>query len=106
MLVNENDLHKKQSVFINGKIILREALSRYLDSKITQAKKQGFSSPDASWFRGESIDYIKSELKNTPKFLDKTIFRQIIEEHMKGQNNNRLAIWAFLYLKKFGEIFL
>ena len=106
MLVNENDLHKKQSAFINGKIILREALSRYLDSKIIQAKKRGFSSPDASWFRGESIDYIKSELKNIPNYLDKTVFREIIEEHMNGQNNNRLTIWAFLYLKKFGEIFL
>lgn len=106
ILVNENDVYKKHGAFNNGKIILRKALSSYLDSKIIQAKKQGFSSPDASWFRGESIDYIKSELKNTPKFLDKTIFRQIIEEHMNGQNNNRLAIWAFLYLKKFGEIFL
>ena len=27
-------------------------------------KKQGFSAPDASWFKGESIEYVKSIIYN------------------------------------------
>ena len=30
-------------------------MSKYIPAEIVEAKKQGFSSPDASWFKGESI---------------------------------------------------
>ena len=31
-------------------------------SEVTDGAKQGFSAPDASWFRGESIDYVRRTL--------------------------------------------
>src|SRR5690606_10555598 len=44
----------------DGKIMLRKAMNRIIPTDITQRRKQGFSAPDASWFRGESIDYVNS----------------------------------------------
>ena len=35
---------------------------RYVPERVTNQIKQGFSGPDASWFRGDSIDYIEREL--------------------------------------------
>lgn len=29
----------------------------YIPKEITQGVKQGFSAPDASWFKGESINF-------------------------------------------------
>ncbi|MFT5499130.1 MAG: asparagine synthase (glutamine-hydrolyzing), partial [Kiritimatiellia bacterium] len=45
-----------------GKNILRKAMELILPEDITQAKKQGFSAPDESWFRGQAEDYVKERL--------------------------------------------
>ena len=39
-------------------------VTNYIPEEITKAEKQGFSSPDASWFKGESIDFVKQKLSN------------------------------------------
>ena len=66
--VNENDnANKKESYFQktnDGKQILRSMMSEFIPDEITNSTKQGFSSPDASWFKGESIDFVKRRLLN------------------------------------------
>ncbi len=98
---DENDLLSKIRAHKNGKHILRKTLSKYLDQKITDNKKQGFSSPDASWFRGESIEYIKKEFVNIPRLFNRNIVNDIFEEHTSGSKNHRLAVWSLLYLNNF-----
>ena len=39
-------------------------MKKYIPEYIYKAKKQGFSSPDASWFKGESIEFVKDSLLN------------------------------------------
>lgn len=106
--VDENDLASKNKAYWSGKNILRKTLERYLDKSVTQYKKQGFSSPDASWFRGESIEYVKTAL--TPASMPTTLFNtsiieQILQKHITGEQNYRLAIWSLLHLKKLQDIF-
>jgi asparagine synthase (glutamine-hydrolysing) len=48
----------------DGKLILRKVMQRYVPEKITSGIKQGFSAPDASWFKGESIDYVNSRARH------------------------------------------
>ena len=84
----------------DGKIILRRAMSRLIPGDITQRAKQGFSAPDASWFRGESKDYVQRLLLD-PKariyeYLNPAYVRQRLDEHMSGQANRRLFIWSLL----------
>lgn len=100
---SENDLLSKYKAGRKGKVILRKALSKYLDKEITDARKQGFSSPDASWFRGESVDYVRNILKNSllvhEKIMDNTILNKYVDEHIHGIYNHRLFIWSFLNLE-------
>ena len=98
--VDENDLLSKIHAHKNGKYALRKTLSKYLDNEITENKKQGFSSPDASWFRGESIEYVRRELSDLSILFNQTLVNKLIEEHALGSKNNRLAIWSLLYIKK------
>ena len=37
-------------------------MSKYVPKDIHNAPKQGFSSPDASWFKGESIDFVERKI--------------------------------------------
>ena len=46
----------------DGKLLLRKAFARYMPDAYAKGKKQGFSAPDGSWFRGRSIDYIRTLL--------------------------------------------
>ena len=66
MRLNENEPGPKTQRFFertrDGKLLLRKAMERYIPESITGGEKQGFSAPDASWFRGESIDYVRRRL--------------------------------------------
>ena len=65
---------------------LRERWSRYIPEELTKAEKQGFSAPDASWFRGESIDYVRRTLIDGDaaiyEFLDRDVVRELVGEHL------------------------
>jgi asparagine synthase (glutamine-hydrolysing) len=102
--INENIPGLKKNLYYNqtndGKLILRKALSSILPFTYKNAVKQGFSAPDASWFQGESIDYIRDLLYNdTAKIYDylrpQTI-HQLLDEHFSGRENKRLLIWSLL----------
>lgn len=102
---NENDLIEKAAVRKStGKQILRKTLQKYLDDKIVNDKKQGFSSPDASWFRGESLDYVRGVLQESvlseKGYFHPKKLREIIDQHLNGHHNHRLFIWSFLNLEK------
>ena len=52
-----------------GKQILREAMERHLPKDTLDRKKQGFSGPDASWFQGESLNFVTNRLSSNFKNL-------------------------------------
>ena len=93
----------------DGKLILRSAMSKYIPEEIVQALKQGFSAPDASWFRGESIDYVRRTLMNPNArlwaHLDRKTAQDLISDHLEGRQNRRLLIWSLLYLEVWLETF-
>jgi asparagine synthase (glutamine-hydrolysing) len=94
----------------DGKAILREAMSPLLPTGTTDRKKTGFSAPDASWFRGESIDYVSLLLHDRKaaiyEFLSPTYVERMIDEHVSGHVNHRLLIWSLLCFEWWCRIFL
>jgi asparagine synthase (glutamine-hydrolysing) len=102
--IDENSIGDKKDIFFqqtnDGKSILRDVMSRYIPKSITDAKKQGFSSPDSSWFRGESIDFVRSVVsdRSSPIFdyLDFATVGELVGEHLSGRENRRLLVWSVL----------
>lgn len=107
--INENDPGDKQGQFFkrtnDGKQILREVMGKYIPESIATGEKKGFSSPDASWFKGESIDFVKRRLLNgfAPlyDYLDSFSVERLIREHLDGKENRRLLIWSLLNVNEF-----
>lgn len=93
-----------------GKLILRDAMRDLLPPQITARKKQGFSAPDASWFRGDSINYLNKLLRdpkaNIYEFLSRKYVGQVLDEHCSGQVNHRLLIWSLLSFEWWCRLFL
>ena len=112
--INENEPGSKTAKYFektkDGKLLLRKMMERHIPQKITSGIKQGFSGPDASWFKGESIEYVRRKLyKSNARiydFLDVTTIRALVEDHLDGRENRRLLIWSLLNLEKWCEKFI
>ena len=111
--INENEPGDKQAQYFrktnDGKQVLREVMARYIPSDITKAEKQGFSSPDASWFKGESMAFVRRVLMEGDArlftVLDREVVRELVNEHLNGEQNRRLLIWSLLNIEAwFGHV--
>ncbi len=102
--MNENNQGlKKQDYFLktnDGKSILRKTMEKYIPKEIDRAAKQGFSAPDATWFRDESIGFVKNVIYDDRsrlwEYMDKNVVRSLVDEHLNGTANRRLLIWGLL----------
>jgi asparagine synthase (glutamine-hydrolysing) len=94
---------------IHGKQLLRDVAGRHVGPDIPLARKQGFSAPDASWFRGESIDYVRRTLlardARVFSYLDRTSVQELVRQHLDGRHNRRLLIWSLLTLEQWLAVF-
>jgi len=111
--LNENEPGKKPEKYYrktrDGKLLLRKVMEQYIPAEITKAVKQGFSAPDASWFKGESINYVQESILSRNariyEFFHCDTITELVNQHIRGEKNRRLLIWSLLsfeeWLKKF-----
>ena len=82
----------------------------FIPKKILERKKQGFSAPDESWYRGENANYIKELLlgdkTTSTKYINKKYINKIVREHIDEGINHRLLIWSFMCFEWWCRIFL
>jgi len=112
--LNENDPGAKASLYFqrtrDGKRLLRKVTERYIPAAVSDGEKKGFSAPDASWFRGESIDYVRRRLYDPHAriydYLDRKTAHGLLDEHLEGRENRRLLVWSLLYLTQWLEEFI
>jgi len=112
--LNENEPGPKSAIYFektrDGKLLLRRVMERYIPSEVTNGVKQGFSAPDASWFKGQSINYVRQILYNEKariyEFLDKLAVQNLVNDHLEGRQNRRLLIWSLLNVEWWIRTFL
>jgi asparagine synthase (glutamine-hydrolysing) len=112
--LNENEPGPKAERYFertrDGKLLLRKVMERYVPQSITNQVKQGFAGPDASWFRGDSIDFIERELlcrdATMYEFLNPNAVRVLVREHIEGKANRRLLLWSLLSFEQWCRTFL
>lgn len=111
--INENEFGNKRKLYQeydDGKNVLRKAMMGFMPEKIINRKKQGFSAPDESWYRGENASYIKELLLNkktiSSDFINQDYIKKIVNEHINDHVNHRLLIWSFMNFEWWCKIFL
>lgn len=111
--LNENEPGGKAQRYYDrtkdGKLILRRMMERHIPQDVTEREKQGFSAPDASWFKGESISYVRRRLMNPRAalfdFLDRKTVQSLVDDHLEGRQNRRLLIWSLLNIEQLLEAY-
>lgn len=111
--IDENEFRDKRKVYQeydDGKNVLRKAMQSFMPEKIINRKKQGFSAPDESWYRGENAAFIRELLlsNNTvsTEFINADYIKRIVHEHIDHRINHRLLIWSFMNFEWWCRIFL
>lgn len=102
--LDENALGRKTAAYFHkahdGKMLLRNVMLRHIPQEVAERGKQGFSGPDASWFKGQSIDFVLSILFDDKaeiyRYLDPKPLRALIGDHLDGRENRRLLIWSLI----------
>ncbi len=93
----------------SGKSILRDAMSDILPKSISGARKQGFSAPDESWFRGGAEGFVRGTLLDPStriyEYLDRAFVEGVLDQHSRGESNRRLLIWSLLSFEKWLQRF-
>jgi len=104
------DKKRNYQEFDDGKNVLRKAMLDFLPESIINRKKQGFSAPDESWYRGENARYVKELLLNKKaachEFIEPAYIEYIVDEHLNKRINHRLLIWSFMNFEWWCKLFL
>lgn len=94
----------------DGKLLLRKMMQDYVPAHIANGIKKGFSSPDQSWFKGESIEFVKRTIlqNDSPlyNYFDPQSLRDVVSEHLEGRRNRRLFIWSLINFDQWLRTFL
>lgn len=111
--LDENSIGNKKKgyqEFDDGKNVLRKAMMDFIPESIINRKKQGFSAPDESWYRGENADYVKELLLNkktvSSEFINSKFVEKTITEHIDQRINHRLLIWSLMNFEWWCRLFL
>ncbi|MFO8235063.1 MAG: asparagine synthase (glutamine-hydrolyzing) [Bacteroidales bacterium] len=109
--LDENQPQKQRYIESSeGKLLLRKAMEEFIPKEILERKKQGFSAPDESWYRGENADYVRDLLlheKNlSAEFINPRYVSEIVDEHLNQRKNHRLLIWSLMNFEWWLRIFM
>ncbi len=112
--INENEPSSKTAKYFqktrDGKLLLRRMMARHIPQEVADREKQGFSAPDASWFKGESIDYVRRSLYDKRAriydYLDRDTVQGLVNDHLEGRENRRLLIWSLLNVEQWLQRYL
>ena len=102
--LNENEPGRKTAHYFqkakDGKLLLRNVMQRLIPQEVVEREKQGFSGPDATWFKGQSIDFVRRTLFDDGaeiyRYLDPKPLRELVNDHLEGRENRRLLIWSLI----------
>lgn len=107
---NSEEDKKRYREFDDGKNVLRKAMSDLIPKDIIQRKKQGFSAPDESWYRGENARYVREVLLSSDTassaYLNPDYVQRIVKEHTEEHINHRLLIWSMLNFELWCKTYL
>jgi len=102
--IDENIIGDKKLIYYDnskdGKIILRSIYKSRIGDLDKGLKKQGFTGPDSTWFKSQSVGFIVSTLLDKDcaiyDYIDFYAASNLINQHTSGLINRRLLIWSLL----------
>jgi asparagine synthase (glutamine-hydrolysing) len=98
-------LHEGES-----KHVLRLAMRGLLPSSTIDRRKQGFTPPDETWYRENSLAFVE-DLILGPRAVERGYFqpkmlRRLLDDHVAGKRNHRFLIWSLMCFEWWNRLFV
>lgn len=92
------------------KYVLKEAMAGLLPKETLWRRKQGFTPPDQTWYRTNTLEYI-NDLLLGDRAHDRGLFnpeavKRILVDHVEGKANHRFMIWSMMCLEWWQRLFI
>jgi asparagine synthase (glutamine-hydrolysing) len=85
------------------KALFKKAMEPYLPHELLYRPKMGFGCPIDHWLRAElkdmAYDVLLSDSATQRNIFRKDYVKQLLDEHVSGQNSHHTRIWALLMLE-------
>jgi asparagine synthase (glutamine-hydrolysing) len=93
-----------------SKRVLRAAMRGLLPDDTLQRRKQGFTPPDQTWYKGPMLAEIR-ELIGGRRARQRGYFQpaavdRILDDHLHGRRNNRFLIWSLMCFEWWNRLFI
>ncbi|OAG27693.1 asparagine synthase (glutamine-hydrolyzing) [Thermodesulfatator autotrophicus] len=93
-----------------GKIILREALKRFLPEGLISKPKRGFAVPEAEWLRGKLRPFMEEALDTRDsclwQHLERKKVKALWQKHLSGRLNLGVFFWGLMIFRLWEKEFL
>jgi asparagine synthase (glutamine-hydrolysing) len=85
------------------KALFKKAMEPYLPHELIYRPKMGFGCPVDHWLRAElkemAYDVLLSDSATQRNIFRKDYVKQLLDEHVSGQNSHHTRLWALLMLE-------
>lgn len=110
----DENLHGKKKAYYaqhaDGKKVLRNVMGRIIPGSVCERPKQGFSSPDESWYRGPNLQFVTSLILDKKamchEYIQPAFIKNIVDQHCNQGVNHRLLIWSLISFEAWLRIFV
>ncbi len=103
-------LPSKMKVALKGKRLLRDAFKGKLPKNILSRPKMGFGVPVGNWFKGPSLEYVKSVLFGDAlkerAIVNPNYIRTLLDQHCSGKIDHSSRLWSALVFELWCRKFL
>ncbi|OQX88731.1 asparagine synthase (glutamine-hydrolyzing) [candidate division KSB1 bacterium 4484_87] len=93
-----------------SKVILKDAMKKYLPEEILYRGKEGFSIPIKNWIKNElkpmMLDLLNSDRIKAEGFFDYRFVERLISEHLSGKENHSHRLWALMMFEKWSDLYM
>lgn len=93
-----------------SKIVLREAMRGLLPDETIDRRKQGFTPPDQTWYKGRNQAFVR-DLILGDRAVERGYFRpealeRILQEHLSDKRNHRFLLWSLMCFEWWNRLFV
>jgi len=93
-----------------SKIVLKEAMRGLLPGETLHRRKQGFTPPDETWYKRESLAYVRELILGSTAlargYFKPAALRQILDDHLNNRRNHRFLIWSLICFEWWNRLFV
>jgi asparagine synthase (glutamine-hydrolysing) len=93
-----------------GKLILRRAMAGLLPEAVLARRKQGFTPPDRTWYKGSSLPYVRELVLGRRAlargYFEPAALEEILSEHLTDRLDHRFLIWSLMCFEWWNRLYV